>query len=237
MISKIIIVAVLCVASILAEAPINRYRNQRFHQAPPKQFFARQEAPYPASSGGEPAAAYGPPKPTYGPPPTTPAPAYGAPAAAPDAEPAAPDTEVVGAPSRFTQFSDKLSLPATKAPQKFSQRLELQQQVKQFPSPPIVTPFVAPVATAPVVAPAPVIAPAQIVAPAQFGAIQQEGSYFIQLPSGSIQRVNYLTQPSVVDNSVLAQLQFRPVAEVRATVDEPQLYVNTVVQSQVSSDE
>lgn len=254
MIAKILIVAVLCVSYALAEAP--RYRNQRFRQAqfrqaPPRQFFARQEAPYPESSGGEPAAEYGPPKPTptYGPPPTTPASSYGPPAEAPsDVEPAQnPDTEVVAAPSRFTQFSDKLALPATKPPQKFSQRLELQQQVKQFPNQQqqqVVTPFVAPVAAAPVqfatpvvAAPAQFAAPAQLVAPAQFGAIQQEGSYYIQLPSGSIQRVNYLTQPSVADNAVVAQLQFRPVAEVQATVNQPELYVNTVVQSQVSTDE
>lgn len=67
MISKILIVAVLCVAYSLAEAPVNRYRSQRFRQAPPRQYsrqFARQEAPYPASQGGEPAAEYGPPKPS-----------------------------------------------------------------------------------------------------------------------------------------------------------------------------
>ncbi|XP_055322832.1 uncharacterized protein LOC129578380 [Sitodiplosis mosellana] len=209
MIAKILIVALLCVAYTLAEAPFKRYRYQRFRQAPSRQFFARQEAPYPESTGGEPAAEYGPPPttttpaPTYGPPP----PAYGPPAAPGDVEPAeAPDTEVVAAPSRFTQFGDKLSLPATKGPQKFSQRLELQQQVKQFPSQQqVVNPFVAPVGAKPTqfdtrIAPTQFATP---VAPTQFA----------------------------------TPLQFRPVAELQATVTQPELYVNTVVQSQVSADE
>lgn len=126
-------------------------------------------------------------------------------------------------------------MPSKNGPQKFSQKLELQQQVQQFPSQQVVTPFVATAPIQPVVAAAPV---QSVVAPVQYAALQQqEGSYFIQLPSGSIQRVNYLTQPSVVDNSVLAKLQFRPVGELQTTVAEPQLYVNTVVQSHVSADE
>ncbi|XP_031639155.1 uncharacterized protein LOC116351211 [Contarinia nasturtii] len=232
MISKILIIAVLCVSYTLAEAPVNRYRSQRFRQAPPRQysrqFSQRQESPYPQSQGNEPAAEYGAPKPTYGPPSTNPPPVYGAPAAG-DVEPVEnSDSEVVGQPSRLTQFNEKLSLPSNRDPQKFSQKLELQQQVQQFPSQQIVTPFVAAAPIQPVVG-----------APVQFAqAIQPEGSYYIQLPSGSIQRVNYLTQPSVVDNSVLAKLQFRPVGGLQTTVVEPQqLYVNTVVQSHVSSDE
>lgn len=229
MISKIVIIAVLFVVYTLAEAPIDRNRFQRFRQAQPRQFFARQEeAPYPASQGGEPAAEYGPPKPTYGPPPptTTPSPEYGSPAApGADVEPGDnSDTEVVAQPSRFSQFGEKLTAPSKKSPQKFSQRLELQQQVQQFPNQRVVTtPFVAPVQ--------------QFVAPVQYAALQQaDGSYFIQLPSGSIQRVNYLAQPSLVDNSGLAKLQFRPIAEVQSTVTDPQFYVNTLVQSQVSTE-
>lgn len=230
MIRKYVIIAVLCISSILAEAPLNRYRSQRFRQAPPRQYFARQQAPYPESSGGEPAAAYGPPstpKPVYGPP-TTPPPQYGPPPPVSDPEitneSSNPDSESVAAqPSRFT--NDKLTLPTKKSPQKFSQRLELQQQVQQFQTPSVVT-QVQP------------IQPVQSVltSPYQSAALQ-EGYYYIQLPNGAIQRVNYLTQPSVVDNSVLAKLEFRPVAEVQTTVSEPQLFVNTLVQSHVTADE
>lgn len=227
MISKILILSVLCITYTLAEAPLNRYRYQRFRQAPARQFFARQEAPYPDSTqqGGEPAAAYGPPstpQPVYGPPPTTPSPQYGAPPAIGEPEitneSANPDSEVVGQPSRLTNFEQ--TLPTKKSPQKFSQRLELQQQVQQFPTQQVVSPVHSVFAS-----------------PYQLAAIQQEGSYYIQLPNGAIQRVNYLTQPSVVDNSVLAKLEFRPVAEVQTTVAEPQLFVNTLVQSHVTTDE
>lgn len=242
MFGKLVVIAVLCITYTLAEAPVNRYRAQRFRQSPPRQFFGRQEeapAPYPDSQGGEPAAEYGPPKPVYGAPSTTPAPQYGPPPSNGDAEIPTesvnnPDSEVVsGQPSRLQ------SLPQKKQ-QKFSQRLELQQQVQQYPQQypqqyqqqqfitPVVSPFQQVVAAAPV---------QLATAPAQLAAIQQDGSYFIQLPNGSIQRVNYVTQPNVVDNSVLAKLQFRPVAAVQATVAEPQLYVNTVVQSHVNSDE
>lgn len=227
MFGKLVVIAVLCITYTLAEAPVNRYRAQRLRQPPPRQFFGRQEAapaPYPDSQGGEPAAEYGPPKPVYGAP-TTPAPQYGPPPSNEDAEIPSEsvnnqDSELVsGQPSRLQ------SLPQKKQ-QKFSQRLELQQQVQQYPQQqqfitPVVSPFQQVVAAA----------------PAQLAAIQQDGSYFIQLPNGSIQRVNYVTQPSLVDNSVLAKLQFRPVAAVQATVAEPQLYVNTVVQSHVNSDE
>lgn len=230
MISKIVVIAVFCVTYTLAEAPLNRYRYQRFRQAPSRRFFARQEAPYPDSAGGEPAAAYGPPstpQPAYGPPSTTPSPQYGAPPVIGDPEineSSNPDSEVVGQPSRLTNFQQ--TLPTRKSPQKFSQRLELQQQVQQFPTQQVVTPVQTIQPVQPVLA-----------NPYQLAAIQQEGSYYIQLPNGVIQRVNYLTQPSVVDNSILAKLQYRPVAEVQTTVAEPQLFVNTLVQSHVTADE
>lgn len=237
-----VVVLLLCVSYVLAEAPLsNRYRPQRYRQAPPSRQFARQEAPYPDSNGGQPAAEYGPPsspKPAYGAPsPTTPSPQYGAPPAPVDepelVNPNNPDTEAVPQPSRLRQF-ERLTLPTKKSPQKFSQRLELQQQVQQFPAtlqPPLIaaSPFAAPI-------PAP-IQPV-FASPYQLAALQQpEGSYYIQLPNGAIQRVNYLTQPSFVDDSVLAKLEFRPVAEVQTTVAEPQLFVNTLVHSHVSADE
>lgn len=237
MISKILVVAVLCVACVLAEAPINRYRPQRFRQGP-RQFFARQEAPYPESQGGEPKPEYGPPKPVYGPPTTTPSPQYGAPPSDADpeitnAEPTNPDAELVaGQPSRLTQFGQHL--PTRKSPPKFSQRLELKQQVHQLPSTQVVTPFqqvVTPVQH--------VVSPVQqqVLSPVQLAALQQAGSYYIELPNGSIQRVNYLSEPSLLDETVYAKLQFRPVAEVQTTVAEPQLFVNTVVQSHVATDD
>lgn len=40
----------------------------------------------------------------------------------------------------------------------------------------------------------------------------EEGSYFIQLPNGSIQRVTYQSAADPADNSVSAKLQFQPVA-------------------------
>lgn len=259
MIGKVLIIAVLCVACILAEAPAYRYRAQRLRQSPPRQFFARQEAaPYPDSQrshgGGEPASEYGPP-PThtpssqYGPPPSLDAEIPSESANNPEAE--AEALSFAGQPSRLQSFAGQPSrlqsftgLPTkpptfptfpTQKPHKLSQRLELQQQVhqyqnQQFQPTPVVSPFQQLVAAAPV---------QQVVAaaPVQLAAIQQDGSYFIQLPNGAIQRVNYVTQPNLVDNSVLAKLQFRPVAGVQATVADPQLYVNTVVQSHVSSDE
>lgn len=244
-----IVVLLSCVSYVLAEAPLSgRYRPQRYRQAP--RFLARQEAPYPASSGGEPASEYGPPsspKPVYGAPAptTTPSPQYGAPPAPVDepelVDPSNPDTEAVPQPSRLRQF-ERLNLPNKKGTQKFSQRLELQQQVQQFPAtlqPPLVPAphfHAEPHLHAAIPAPAP-IQPV-LASPYQLAALQSpEGSYFIQLPNGSIQRVNYLTQPSLVDDSVLAKLEFRPVAEVQATVAEPQLYVNTLVHSHISADE
>lgn len=220
MIGKVLLIAVVCVSYVLAEAPINRYRYrpQRLRQIPSRQFLARQEAPYPYPAAINPTAAQ--PAPTYGPP----AASYGPPVAHPaDPEPTSneaidnPDSEVVpGAePSRLT--AQKLTLPSKNNAQKFSQRLELQQQV-HLPSPQVQQ--VQQVRLAPLVSP-----------------IQQEGSYFIQLPNGVIQRVNYLTQPSLVDNSLAARLQFRPVATVQASYNEPQVLVNTLVNSYTSADE
>lgn len=221
MIGKVLLVAVLCVSYVLAEAPINRYRYrpQRLRQIP-RQFLSRQEAPYPAANS-QPAPSYGPPTtvspaPSYGPP----APSYGPPA---DPEPTSneaidnPDSEVVpGAePSRLT--AQKLTLPSKNNAHKFSQRLELQQQV-HLPSPQVQQ--VQQVQLAPLVAP-----------------IQQEGSYYIQLPNGVIQRVNYISQPSLVDNTLAARLQFRPVATVQTSYNEPQVLVNTLVNSYTSADE
>lgn len=226
MMGKVVLIAVLCVSYVLAEVPINRYsyRPQRLRQIPQRQFFARQEAPYPAANN-QPAASYGPPTtaepaPSYGPPATS----YGPPAGHPvDPEPTSneaidnPDSEVVpgAAPSRLT--SQKLTLPSKNGAQKFSQRLELQQQVhlpnqqRQQVQPVQLTPLLAP--------------------------IQQEGSYFIQLPNGVIQRVSYVAQPSLVDNTLAARLQFRPVATAQTSYNEPQVYVNTLVNSYTSADE
>lgn len=233
MVGKIGLIVVLCVACVLAEVPVNHhYRGQRLRQLPQRQFrrpfFARQEAA-PAAQ----------PKPEYGAPPSTespapeygapPAPEYGAPPSPTDAEPAPtdnPDSEVVssGQPSRLTQFQQRL--PKRNNPPKF-QRLELQQEIKTLQ-------------------PASIAPARQLLQPIQLAPIQQEGSYFIQLPSGSVQRVTYLTQPSYVDNSLFARLQFRPVAEIQPAVvpvatapaaegssiiELPQLRVNTQVQS------
>lgn len=220
MIGKLLLVAVLCVSYVLAEAPINRYRfrPQRLRQIPSRQFFARQEAPYPAANN-QPAASYGPPT-TSGP-----APSYGPPAASygpivvqsADPEPFSneaidnPDSEVI--PGAQLQ---KLTLPSKNNAQKYSQRLELQQQVHL---------------------PSSQVKQIQFEPQFQLAPIQQEGSYFIQLPNGVIQRVNYLAQPSLVDNTLAARLQFRPVATVQASYNEPQVLVNTLVNSYTSADE
>lgn len=242
MLKKCVLIAMCCAVCISAEAPVNRFRNQRFRQAPPqRQFTARQQAPYPDPLASEPNAAYGaPPKPT-----TPPAPEYGAPPATQYGTPAEGDIDQNAEPvaeveaeafagvqpSRLT--AQKLTLPSTENPPKFAQRLELKQQV-QLPQ-------------------RQVIAAPQL----QFAQIQQTGSYFVQLPNGSIQRVTYLAQPDHVDNAVLAQLQFRPVAQPQTVATEPELfaqlqfrpvaqaqtvvaepdvYVNTVVQSYTASE-
>lgn len=174
MLSKICIaLAVIAVAvHALPEPP--RFRSQRFRQQPFA--FARQEAPYPASSGGNPATAYGPPptpapspKPEYGAPPK---PEYGPPppaVAGSDAESvdttlASPDntdsTEVVANSGRFR-----------------AQKLQLQHGDHQLQP-------------------------------------LEQGSYFIQLPNGQIQRVTYESASDPVDHSVSAQLQFQPVASL-----------------------
>lgn len=79
----------------------------------------------------------------------------------------------------------------------------------------------------------PLLPQAELLQRLELQPIQQEGSYFIQLPSGTIQRVNYVAQPSHVDSSVSARLQFRPIVEAQATAvaEQPQIYVNTLVQA------
>lgn len=204
MIEKVLLIAILCVSYVLAEVPINRYRYrpQRLRQIPP----------YPVANN-QPSAAYGPPTTGY------PSPSYGPPPQSTSNEAIDnPDSELVSdaEPSRLT--AQKLTLPSrNNNAQKFSQRLELQQQV-HFPSPQV-----------------------QQVQQAQFASlvspIQQEGSYFIQLPNGVIQRVTYVTQPSLVDNTLAARLQFHPAATVQASYNEPKVLVNTLVNSYTSPDE
>lgn len=225
MLKNAIFFVLCCAACILAEPPANRYRAQRFRQASPsRQFSARQQAPYPDAQT-EPSAAYGAP-----PNPTPPASQYGA--------PPQPDTDQNGVPvgeaeafagpepSRLT--AQKLTLPSAASPPKFAQRLELQQQVqlpaRQVVAAPLQYAQLQPVGS---VAAGPVLPYAQI---------QQAGSYYVQLPSGDIQRVAYVTQPDPVDNAVLAQLQFRPVARAQAVVTEPEVYVNTVVQAYTAAE-
>lgn len=216
MMSKIVIMAMFCVACTLAEAPANRYRYQRLRQTPSTNSFQRQEtAPYPGpypAANEQPEREYGPPAASNG-----------------DTEVTEADSETIDQPSRFTAFN---AAPAKKSPQKLSQRLELQQEVKQ--SPRQHQQFLVP--DQQIVTPIQSLQSVAVAAPLQLAAIQREGSYFIQLPNGSLQRVNYLTQPSVSDGSVFAKLQYRPVAELQ-TIAEPQLFVNTVVQSHVSTDE
>lgn len=213
MLKNIVVIALCCVSCLLAEAPVNRYRAQRFRQQQ-QQFFARQQVPYSDKQSAEPNAAYGaPPNPT-----TAPGPKYGAPpqsdvdlSGVPVEAEAEAEAFAGTEPSRLT--SQKLSLPSAGNPPKFGQRLELQQQV-QLPA-------------------------RQVIAtPLEYthAHIQQAGSYYVQLPNGNIQRVTYLAQPDHVDNSVFAQLQYRPVAQAQAVVTEPEVYVNTVVQSYTASE-
>lgn len=208
MFTNIVFIVLCCAACILAEPPVNRYRAQRFRQASPnRQFLARQQAPYPDAQT-EPNGEYGaPPKPT------TPAAEYGAPPQLDIDQNGVPVVEAEAfadpEPSRLT--TQKLTLPSAENPPKFAQRLELRQQV-QLP------------------------ARQAIATPLQYAQVQQAGSYYIQLPSGDIQRVTYLTQPDHVDNAVLAQLQYRPVAQAPAVVAEPEVYVNTVLQAYTAAE-
>lgn len=57
-----------------------------------------------------------------------------------------------------------------------------------------------------------------------------QGSYFIQLPNGSIQRVTYVSAANLEDNSISAKLQFRPVVTVnqQAPLLQP-LVVNSFI--------
>lgn len=217
MLKNILVIALCCVSYLLAEAPLNRYRAQRFRQPQQQQFLARQQAPYSDRQSVEPNAVYGaPPNPT-----TIPGPKYGAPPqrdvdlnGEPVAEAEAEaEAEAFAGPEPSRLTSQKLSLPSPGNPPKFGQRLELQQQV-QLPARQVISP------------------------PLEYthAHIQQAGSYYVQLPNGNIQRVTYLAQPDHVDNSVFAQLQFRPVAQAQAVVTEPEVYVNTVVQAYTASE-
>lgn len=226
MLKNVSFIVLCCAACILAEPPASRYRAQRFRQAPPsRQVSARQQAPYPDAQT-EPSPAYGAP-----PNPTPPASQYGA--------PPQPDTDqngvVVGEaeafagpePSRLT--AQKLTLPSAASPPKFAQRLELQQQV-QLPARQVAA---APLQYTAQLQPVGSVAGAAVLPYAQ---IQPAGSYYVQLPSGDIQRVAYLTQPDPVDGAVYGQLQFRPVARAQAVVTEPEVYVNTVVQAYTAAE-
>lgn len=260
MFGKIAIIGALCVLCVSSEAPFNsRYRFQRFRQQPT---FQRQEAaPYPAA-GLQPEVPFNLPSegnidPAYGPPPpATPGPAYGAPPVPTNqygAPPRSndegeltsnealdnPDSETIAnpaAPSRFTKFEKLRQAPRNNGrnQQKF-QRLELQEQQQQQLQPQQL-PALQPLPSQSLV---PLQPQAQLFQRLEVAPIQQAGSYFIQLPNGSIQRVTYLAQPSVVDNSVSARLQFRPIAEAQATstVADPQIYVNTLVQAYTNTNQ
>lgn len=257
MFGKIGLIAVVCFACAVAEAPLrnNHFRGQRFRQQP--QHFARQQAGGPYSpAGAQPSVPFNLPSPSvntkYGAPPVPPT-QYGPPPAGngngAEAGPTSnettdnPDSEnVAGAQSgRLNRFEKLLQAPngQGRRQQKF-QRLQapqplvpqahllqpLQVQAPVFQRLQVQQPLLAPLAQ-------PLLPQADLFQRLELQPIQQEGSYFIQLPSGTIQRVNYVTQPSLVDNSVSARLQFRPIAEAQATsvAENPQIYVNTLVQA------
>lgn len=256
MFGKFGIIAVVCFACAAAEAPLrnNHFRGQRLRQQP--QHFARQQAdgPY-APAGTQPSVPFNLPSPSvntkYGAPPVPPT-QYGSPAgngngveAGPTSNETTdnPDSEnVAGAPSgRLNRFEKLRQAPngQGRRQQKF-QRLQapqplvsqaqllqpLQVQAPVFQPLQVQQPLLTPLAQ-------PLLPQTNLFQRLELQPIQQEGSYFIQLPSGTIERVNYVTQPSLVDNSVSARLQFRPIAEAQATsvAENPQIYVNTLVQA------
>lgn len=263
MFAKIGLIAVVCFVCITAEAPFrpnNQFRGQRLRQQP--SHFARQQAagPY-APAGTKPNVPFNLPSPAvnteYGAPPTKPAPPsqYGPPPSedgnvSAESGPTSnettdnPDSEnVAGAQSGRLNRLEKLRQSPSgqgKRQQKFQR---LQAQPSLLPQ----TQFIQPLQVqAPVfqrlqlqqpalLAPSaqPLLPQTELLQRLELQPIQQEGSYFIQLPSGTIQRVNYVTQPNFVDNSVSARLQFRPVVEAQATTvaEQPQIYVNTLVQA------
>lgn len=247
MLGKISLIAVVCIVGIVAEAPLrsNHFRGQRLRQQP--SHFARQQAagPY-AQAGTQPNVPFNLPTPNvdteYGAP-AAPSSQYGPPTSTDGIESGPtsnettdnPDSEnVAGAPSgRLHRFEKLRQAPRGQAQrqQKF-QRLQAQQSLR--PQAQLLQPLQV---QAPVLqrlqVQQPLLPQTELLQRLELQPVQQEGSYFIQLPSGSIQRVNYLAQPSFVDNSVSARLQFRPLVEAQATTaaEQPQIYVNTLVQA------
>lgn len=246
MLGKISLIAVVCIMGIVAEAPLrnNHFRGQRLRQQP--SHFARQQAagPY-APAGTQPNVPFNLPSPNvnteYGAPPSQ----YGPPSTddgiSVESGPTSnettdnPDSEnVAGAQSgRLNRFEKLRQAPRGHAQrQKKFQRLQAQQSLR--PQAQLLQPLQV---QAPVFqrlqVQQPLLPQTELLQRLELQPVQQEGSYFIQLPSGSIQRVNYLAQPSFVDNSVSARLQFRPLVEAQATTvtDQPQIYVNTLVQA------
>lgn len=247
MFGKIGLIAIVCVVCISAEAPLrnNHFRGQRLRQS--SSHFARQQAaagPY-APAGTQPNVPFNLPTPNVN---TN----YGAPPAPPSDNESTltsnettdnPDSEnVAGAQSgRLQRFEKLRQAPRGQGnrQQKFqrfqqlqpslvsqAQLLPLQVQAPVFQRLQVQQPLLTPVAQ-------PLLPQTELLQRLELQPIQQAGSYFIQLPSGTIQRINYVAQPNLVDNSVAARLQFRPVVEAQATTvaEQPQIYVNTLVQA------
>lgn len=256
MFGKIGLVAVVCVVCIAAEAPLrnNQFRGQRLRQQP--QHFARQQAtaaaagPY-APAGTQPNVPFNLPGPNvhtkYGPPPAAPPSQDGV---SGEAGPTSnettdnPDSENVagGQSGRLNRFEKLRQAPRGQGKQRLQKSQRLQAQPSFLPQAQLLQPLQvqAPVfqrlqVQQPLLTPVaqPLLPQTELLQRLELQPIQQEGSYFIQLPSGTIQRVNYVAQPSLVDNSVAARLQFRPVVEAQATTvaEQPQIYVNTLVQA------
>lgn len=257
------LITVVCFVCIAAEAPLrnsNQFRGQRLRQ--PSPHFARQQAsgPY-APAGTQPNVPFNLPSPAvnteYGAPPAPPN-QYGPPGddgVSVESGPTSnettdnPDSEnVAGAQSGRLQRFEKLrqtSRSQGQRQQKF-QRLQaqpsslqkmqllqpLQVQAPVFQRLELQQPLLSPVAQ-------PLLPQNELLQRLELQPVQQEGTYFIQLPSGTIQRVNYVAQPSLVDNSVSARLQFRPVVEAQATTvaEQPQIYVNTLVQAYTNNNQ
>lgn len=176
MLSKICIALTVFAIVVQAVPEPPRFRSQRFRQQPFA--FARQEAPYPASSGGNPATVYGPP-PTPAP---SPKPEYGPPPAV-----AGSDAESVDPTLSSSENTDNTEAVASGRFR--AQKLQLQHGDHQLQP-------------------------------------LEEGSYFIQLPNGSIQRVTYESASDPVDHSVSAKLQFQPIASLapQAPVFQPVIF-------------
>lgn len=249
MFGKIGLIAVVCVVCIAAEAPLrnNQFRGQRLRQQP--QHFARQQAggPY-APAGTQPSVPFNLPGPNvhtqYGPPPPSQDGTSGEAGPTSNETTDNPDSEHVagGQSGRLNRFEKLRQAPRGQNKQHLQKFQRLQAQPSFVPQPQLLQPLQvqAPVfqrlqVQQPLLSPVaqPLLPQTELLQRLELQPIQQEGSYFIQLPSGSIQRVNYVAQPSLVDNSVAARLQFRPVVEAQATTvaEQPQIYVNTLVQA------